>query len=165
MGPDAGAAVVITDAYNPDLLTAVRGQPGKIEPAFSGPPGDKFFLDRKTGCDHRVYLFFDPADFRRAQLACEVVVALGFLSFNVSTETPPGSKKPDHGLVEDVLGRVHVRIELFLHNVPFSLHRAECMEHSVDQLLCKPSAFQPFALRAVPYAFQVTASDQLKFCR
>lgn len=113
MGADARAVVIVTDADDADAVSGIIGQPGQVERPAGFIQRGESFKNRQVGVDHAVDVVFQRRHLFCVQRAIEPVVAFGFFAFDMGAETPITTEPAHHGLVEKVLGAVHLSVDPF----------------------------------------------------
>lgn len=113
MGADARAVVIVADADDADAVSGIIGQPGQVERPPGLLQGDKSFKNRQVSMDHAVHVVFQRRHRFCVQRAVEPVVTFGFFAFDMGTETPITTEPAYHGLIEEVLGAVHLSVDPF----------------------------------------------------
>ncbi len=111
----ARAGIIIPDPDDPDRLAGVFRKFLEVEPPARLLFPDILFCHREIERDDLIDLSLNGSNLQGRQRPVKVVVALGFLLFNVGAERPSPVEHPHHGLVQDMLRRMHTRVVLFGH--------------------------------------------------
>jgi len=111
----ARARVVVTNSDDPEVVSRFIRKAPEIEDLSGLPTRHRSFRHPHVRVNNLVYSSLNVAKFFVREIAIKVVIALGFLFLDVSTEGAALVKHPYHGLVQDVLGGVHAWIVLFRH--------------------------------------------------
>lgn len=122
---NASASIVVADQDQPQRLAGIGRQFAEVH-QFGG-----FFVRYEARCDGQmpvddgIDLCLDGRDLFVGRASGQLVVALALLSLDMSVARTRATEHPHHRLVEDMLGRMHRRILLFvvLVELYFRLHR------------------------------------------
>ena len=114
MGADAGAEVVVADADKAQGGASVVGELAEVH------LGRHFVARHELVCHWQIlcYYFVDTSFQLRhllgGGLLWQTVVAFAFLAFDMCVARPLAAEHPHHGLVKDMLRRVHWRVFLLV---------------------------------------------------
>ncbi len=122
---NASASIVVADQNQPQCLAGIGGQFAEIH-QLGG-----FFVRYEARCDGQmpvddgIDLRLDGRHLFIGRAGGQLVVALALLALDMSVARTRATEHPHHRLVEDMLGRMHRRILLFvvLVELYFCLHR------------------------------------------
>lgn len=111
---DAGADVIVADPDYSQDLPGLFGKFAQVDLVGKLLAADQFGRNRKVFGDDFIDFLFYCGNLLVRRRTGELIVAFGFLFFNMGVFGPPATEHADHRLVQDVFGRVHGRVFLFV---------------------------------------------------
>jgi hypothetical protein len=115
MGTDTGAGIIIAYLDDTDGIPRIFGQLAQVIPLPGLRKGAELFRHIQVSPDNPVDLSLQGLNFLIGQRPMKVIIALGFFLLNVGAEAAIRLKQAPHGLVEDMLGSMHDRVNGLFH--------------------------------------------------